>query len=992
MDAKTELNETAERKTRIFISYSRKDMEFVDRLEVALKVGGFDPLIDRTEIYAFEDWWKRLQNLIGQADTVVFVLSPESVASREALKEVEYATSLNKRFAPIVCRRVDDVSVPDALRRLNFIFFDDPAHFQLGADQLVEALKTDIGWIRQHTSNGEAAHHWSATSRPGGLLLRSPALEEAERWVATRPPGAPLPTKETLDFISESRRAATRRRNVLTGSLAAGLLVALALAGVAYWQREIALLQRNEALISESYFLTDRARAEDVADNTTAATLLALAALPDQGAGIDRPLVPAAKFALLASSQRLGDAVLRGHQAPVVSASFSPDGLRIVSASYDKTARLWDATLDRQITALAGHDAAVNSAVFSPDGERIVTASADGTARLWDGKNGNLLAKLVGHRDAVTNAAFSAKGDRIVTASVDGTARLWDGVTGAPLGTLAGHSAAVASAAFSPDGTRVVTASADMTAKLWDTRNLTLLGTLSGHGDKVNSAAFSPDGARVATASADKDVRVWDGTTGALLATMSGHDEAVLTVVFSPDGKRIVSASTDSAAELWDVEQAKSINELQSNGTVLSATFSPDGGRIVTASGDGTVRIWSGITGAPIAVLSGHTALVQTAAFAADSKRIVSASYDTTVRLWDGVPGLDAITLSGVGSDATTAVFSADGSRVFTASRNGELRVWDAGNGAPMSLIVAERSPVVIATAAIGADGDSFATSTWTTNPATVWSWAAGSPPVTIAAHTGLIVSLQFSPSSNHLLTSSWDKTAAVWDAKTGAALAKLVGHDKQVTDARFSGDGGRIVTASLDATAKIWDAASGRLLATLSGPSTSGLSHASFSPDGTVIVTAAQDYMVRIWDVASGTIRAELPGHTAAVTSTEFSPDGSVILTGSEDGTLRFWDTKTGSSLAVLVARIGKLVSAKFSTDGSRIVVAYSSGIVRILNLFPNTQNLVDEAKHRVSRCLDSRERAAAHLAAGLPVWCTVMKKYTFEERREPAPNAVLK
>ena len=227
----------AEPKARIFISYSRKDMTFADRLDDALKTRGFEPLIDREEIYAFEDWWKRLQTLITRADTIVFVLSPDSVASREALKEVEFAASLNKRFAPIVCRRVDDRATPEPLQRLNFIFFDDPSRFEDSADQLAEALQTDIGWIRRHTEFGEAAGRWSATGRPGGLLLRSPVLEEAERWIAARPRGAPAPTEETQAFVAASRRGTTRRRNILTGSLAAGLVVALALAGFAEQQR-----------------------------------------------------------------------------------------------------------------------------------------------------------------------------------------------------------------------------------------------------------------------------------------------------------------------------------------------------------------------------------------------------------------------------------------------------------------------------------------------------------------------------------------------------------------------------------------------------------------------------------------------------------------------------------------------------------------------------------------------------------------------------------
>lgn len=247
MVADAEQARNAETKATIFISYSRKDLAFVDRLEPALKARGFEPLIDRAEIYAFEDWWHRIEGLIGNADTVVFVLSPDAVASEICAKEVGYAASLNKRFAPIVCRRVEDGAVPEPLRRLNFVFFDSAADFDASVARLAEALQTDIGWIRKHTEYGEAGRRWSAAGRPDGLLLRSPALEEAEQWIASRPSSAPVPTAETQAFISESRRGATRRRNILTGGLAAGLVIALVLAGLAYWQRGVAVAQRQYA-------------------------------------------------------------------------------------------------------------------------------------------------------------------------------------------------------------------------------------------------------------------------------------------------------------------------------------------------------------------------------------------------------------------------------------------------------------------------------------------------------------------------------------------------------------------------------------------------------------------------------------------------------------------------------------------------------------------------------------------------------------------------
>jgi hypothetical protein len=168
-------------KARVFISYSRKDMTFADRLEAGLRARGFEPLIDREEIYAFEEWWKRIEALIARADTVVFVLSPDSVGSEVARKEVSFAASLNKRFAPILCQRVDDKVVPDTLAKLQFIDFENDIQFEKSADRLAEALNTDIRWIRQHTELGEAARRWATTAKPSGLLLRSPLLEEAER-------------------------------------------------------------------------------------------------------------------------------------------------------------------------------------------------------------------------------------------------------------------------------------------------------------------------------------------------------------------------------------------------------------------------------------------------------------------------------------------------------------------------------------------------------------------------------------------------------------------------------------------------------------------------------------------------------------------------------------------------------------------------------------------------------------------------------------------
>ena len=202
---------------------------------------------------------------------------------------------------------------------------------------------------------------------------------------------------------------------------------------------------------------------------------------------------------------------------------------------------------DRQASSsLQGHHGEVWSAAFSPDGARIVTASVDKTARIWDAETGKPLVEPLSHRGEVYSAAFSPDGTRIVTASEDGTARIWNAKTGKAVGELKaeGDGDTVSAAAFSPDGARIVTASYDNTARIWDVGTKTVLIELKGHDNVVNSAAFSADGTHIVTASDDKTARIWD-TAGMPFITLKGHEDYVYSVAFSPDGARIVTASRD---------------------------------------------------------------------------------------------------------------------------------------------------------------------------------------------------------------------------------------------------------------------------------------------------------------------------------------------------------------------------------------------------------------------------------------------------------------
>ena len=233
---------------------------------------------------------------------------------------------------------------------------------------------------------------------------------------------------------------------------------------------------------------------------------------------------PAAAALAAAVSQAKWRFALGGHDDTVNSAAFSPDGSRIVTASDDKTARIWDAATGKEVAVLRGHEDPVISAAFSRDGSRIVTASQDLTARIWDAATAKEVAVLRRHDDAVNSAAFSPDGTRIVTASSDHTACIWDATTAKEVAVLSGHSFPVRSAAFSRDGSRIVTASQDLTARIWDAATAKEIVVLRGHYSSLYSAAFSPDGSRIITASFDKTARIWDAATAKEVAVLRGHD------------------------------------------------------------------------------------------------------------------------------------------------------------------------------------------------------------------------------------------------------------------------------------------------------------------------------------------------------------------------------------------------------------------------------------------------------------------------------------
>jgi WD40 repeat protein len=339
------------------------------------------------------------------------------------------------------------------------------------------------------------------------------------------------------------------------------------------------------------------------------------------------------------------------HPGPVSSVSFSSDGRRVVIASWDKTARVWDAETWKPLTPPLDHKDIVSSASFAPDGRRVVTASRDKTARVWDAETGQPLTPPLEHKGWVYSASFAPDGRRVVSGRRGVEARVWDAGTGQQLTPPLEHKRSVVSASFSSDGRRILTLSEDNTARVWDAETGKPITPPLEHKSRyrVKSASFAPNGRLVVTATYGGTIQVWDVDSGQPLTTPLEkveldkpltlpleHIGQIKFASFAADDRQLFIATYDTSARVWDAGTGQPLTPpLVHNGPVRDASLSLDGRQVVTASADKTARVWDAETGKPLSPPLEHKNPVSSASFSPDGRRVVTVGFDNSAHVWD---------------------------------------------------------------------------------------------------------------------------------------------------------------------------------------------------------------------------------------------------------------------------------------------------------------------------------------------------------------------
>lgn len=359
--------------------------------------------------------------------------------------------------------------------------------------------------------------------------------------------------------------------------------------------------------------------------------------------------------------------------------------------------------LDQMKTQFLERASNIVRTAFSQDGRRLVTASANGTAQVWDVATGQQVGKPMIHATTpVSLASFSPDGRRVLTAGGDfedearGEARVWDAVTGQPVTPIIVIGDAVAEATFSPDGGRVVLVSGGFDrssqARIYDAATgeaLTLpltnavpvpppAGVAPPVIEVFGRIAYSPDGRRLIAGGSP--LLVWDAVTGDPIRSASGHDSHSYRVGASADGRRIVLARDDFTAQVLDARSGQPLAPpFRSESYIVHAVFGPDGRWITTTGFDGATTLWDAQTGKRLTPFLNSTRTILSTALSSDGQRVATVNADQTVQVWDVASGELVTPPLGHGAGVAQLVFSPDGAILATVGGD-RVILWPLSN------------------------------------------------------------------------------------------------------------------------------------------------------------------------------------------------------------------------------------------------------------------------------------------------------------------------
>jgi WD40 repeat protein len=767
-----------------------------------------------------------------------------------------------------------------------------------------------------------AASSWEGEQHDPAVLYRGSRLAAARAWAAAHGRDLSATASAFLDASIRQEDRAARTRHVAVALLATLTLIASVTAGIALFLRHQALVQRDQAIVSQVTTEADQLQATDPS----------LAAQLDLVANHMQPGNSSLYTSLIDAENTPMSAVLAS-PAAVFSVAFSHDGRLLATNSEHGTVQLWNvANLNQPVKTgppLQGNDGVTRSLAFSPRDSILASATPSGV-QLWsvaDPAHPSLDGKAASGGD--TAIAIGPDG-RVLAVTVGNTVGLWD-ITDPARPVAIGQPLRAAgptlSVAFSHDGDILAAGTSTDTIQLWnisDPAHPVPLGhpidaysenVSTGRTQEINALTFSPDLKMLADGDANGVIQLWNLDNPArpvpVGQVLDSHDGGVLGIAFSPDGDTLASGNLDDKIALWNVAKptASYVTGRLLSGhtaTVMAVAFDPRGHVLASGSFDGTARLW---TLSPTTL--GIWPAIDSVAFSPSGDLLAVGGADGTIQLRSTAsrahPRLLARALASQSQAIWSRAFSPDGGVLVAGSQDRTVRLWNVANpAAPVPLTPAFAAGVgairglvfahgdVLFASSLSSDSSNGTVSVWNVTDPAHPSQAA--PPLAVGPGSGYSMALS---ADGRTLAVQGLISVGLWDVSDPVHATLVSQTPTQLTGihAVAFGPGGLLADAGFDNTIKLWNvgdpAHPAAVGAPITGP-TGTIGSIAFSHDGKILASSGQDEVIRLWNVANPTrpvsIGNPLISHTNSVWSIAWSPTGT-LATGSVDGTVRLWD-----------------------------------------------------------------------------------------------------